>query len=779
MKKRTKILIITSSVVLSLIILSIVGLFIFISKNNSPEDFEEKILPKLEEKIDGEISYSEVKLSVFPTQEIDVEDFKITSTDKKNEITIDNLKLGLSFLDLIFGDIRITRIEAVGGNIPIVRTYEGKITIGGSIPEAGSSFEDMEYEGEVNLKDTRLMIMGIGEERLELSGVDLRSNVELKKDEQSKFFGDLSWEDISLISDDNPSPFSSAGGSMKLNARFYPDRKQIEMTNCDLTVNDQKFGLSATISDIYEQQPHLSLELNSESTNLEKLVGILSKKRYPVLERVSIKGKMDLNLQIEGRVPAYGRMVDLETDGEIDIYEGEVRSLGGSGGEGEVKDIRTTGIFNGQSLTFKKIELKSDYGKILGNLRIPDLQKPRIITNLKGDFDAGLIASLFGAKADWKVKGEGRGELRIDGTLDELSHLDFEGDFNELNGEFSLPIFKEPVKVKRGNLEIDGNRLNVENILLELGDDRLKLEGELEGFKYPQIEYRVWGDSLDLEKLLVKGIGSGKGEKPDEYTTTMKGEYEIKKVKLWGISARDFEARTLYRDGIVKFDRLQFDAYSGSLDGTASILVPERSYTFSIMAEDVDIGKYLTDNTDYKDVIVGGRLTVDMIFSGKGITKDSAKEHLRGEGILDYRDGMITKLTVLDRFAEWSHLRELKDLFVDEISASFIIGDGGINVRECEITTRDIKKAIIKGWIGFDENVDIYGEVRLTEEATEKYEQVAIGLSLDEDGCGALAFHLTGKTTAPTYQLDPERTSQLATDNVGGLSETEEMYFGE
>jgi hypothetical protein len=368
--------------------------------------------------------------------------------------------------------------------------------------------------------------------------------------------------------------------------------------------------------------------------------------------------------------------------------------------------------------------------------------------------------------------------VRIEGVPDDISHLDIEGEFRELQGEFNLSIFKEPVEVKNGKLKVEGNTISAENFIVMVGEDRLKLEGEMQGFKYPQIEYSVEGEMLNLEENLVDGFGRGKGSKPDEYTTSLKGEYDIGTVKLWGITAKDFKAQTVYKDGIVKFDRLQFRAYGGEVDGTASILIPERSYTFSIMADDIDIGRYLTDNTDYKDVVVGGRLDVDIMFSGKGITKDDAKEYLRGEGIVVFRDGLITKLTVLNRLAGWSHITVLKDIFVKRLDAGFVIGDGGIFIRDLEITSKDIKKGFVKGKVNFDETLDVYGEIRLTRDATEKFKERAITLSLDKDGCGAFAFRLTGKTTAPSYQLDVERTGQLAEDNVGGLSVFEKEYFG-
>jgi len=315
-----------------------------------------------------------------------------------------------------------------------------------------------------------------------------------------------------------------------------------------------------------------------------------------------------------------------------------------------------------------------------------------------------------------------------------------------------------------------GYEMRLLDCSLTLGESPITLNGTLKGFEFPRISYALYSPSLDLDAVLKEEFSppSGDVEALEEGRVTLEGEYTIDKLLLWNIPVEGFKATTTYNGGILQLNRMEFIAYGGPVRGKATIQIRERAYTFQLEGDYVGISKWLDEFTEnYKEVLAGGRLSVDMLFSARGTSADLVKENITGEGVLRFERGTVTNLSILDQLAEWSGVGVLNGFFIDRLEGRFSLGGGGITVREGALSGPDIYEALIDGYLGFDGEVAFSVILRLSPQMTRKYYSTAVSLALDSKGRGGMAFLISGTLDEPRFKLDAEATARLATESVG------------
>jgi hypothetical protein len=776
--KRKKVLVITCVVVGGIIFLLLCGMSALLIIN-TPERLEARLLPKIAGMVNGEVTYTGIHLSLFPRQEVVIEGLVLSPSDQSSSATADELQLGLRLFPLIVGDLSVSRITLVNAELPLYRD-QGALSLAHCFPRE-QSLTKMSYKGKLELVDSRVRLEDKSRWSFTWEGADFSGDFNLNPDNDSSFKAELSWEHLVISNSKSmePSPFAGFAGSMQVLGKYRHDQGKIEFPAIKLNLEGAELSARGEIDDLGTDVVTCSFQFSGEETAVEGISKLFNPRRYGVLDRVKLTGKADVDLIISAEIPGGKGFKNIALIGTMDLYECRLESLPDSGGIGSAESLQGKMVFEEGHVSLSNFYCSTVGGECVGSLDLYLKGEPRLVGKFRGDFDAGLLSALAGGKPGWQVSGSAKGEIDLDGGVRGITDFAYTGYLQDIQGQFYLSPFLAPCIVKSGRLEMMGYELRLIDGSLTLGESPITVNGTLKGFEYPRINYAVYSPSLDLEAVLKESQGGGETPSssteapiPEEGKVTLEGQYTIDKLTLWKIPVERFNATTTYNSGVLQLNSFECIAYGGAMRGKASIQLKERAYTFQLESNYVEIAKWFKENTEkYKEVVSGGRLSVDMLFTARGTNADEVKKSITGEGDFKFERGTVANLHILDSLAEWSGVAVLSGFFIDKLESAFDIGEGRINIREATLSGPDIYQSAINGYLGFDGQVAFSVALRLSPEATNQYYSSAISMAKDSQGRGGMAFLISGTLEEPRFKLDAEATARLATESVGEVSE--------
>jgi hypothetical protein len=612
-------------------------------------------------------------------------------------------------------------------------------------------------------------------------GADLSGDFNLNPESDSDFKAELSWKQLIISNSKSmePSPFADFAGNMEVLGKYHHDRGKMEFPAIKLNLEGAEFSATGEIDDLGTDVVTCSFHITGKEVAAEGISRLFNPKRYGALERVKLSGKADVDLTISAEIPSEKGFKNIALVGTTDLYECRLESLPDSGGIGSAEGLQGKITFAEGKISLSDFQCSTAGGECLGSLDLYLKGEPRLAGKFWGDFDAGLLSAIAGGKPGWQVSGSAKGEIGLDGGVMGITDLSYSGYLQDMQGQFYLSPFSAPCIVKSGRLEMSGYELRLIDGSLTLGESPITLNGTLKGFEYPHISYAVYSPNLDLDAVLKESQGeeqtpvsNDQAPIPEEGKVTLEGQYTIDKLTLWKMPVERFNATTTYNSGVLQLNSFECIAYGGTVRGKASIQLKERAYTFQLESNYVEIAKWLADNTEkYKEVVSGGRLSVDMLFTARGTSADEVKKSITGEGDFNFERGAVGNLHLLDSLAEWSGVGVLSGFFIDQLQSSFSVGEGRINIREATLSGPEIYQSAINGYLGFDGQVAFSVALRLSPEATNQYYSSAISMAKDSQGRGGMAFLISGTLEEPRFKLDAEATARLATESVGDVSE--------
>ncbi len=752
-----------------ILLLLILGMAILLLVN-TPEKLKSRLLPKLEEMVDGEVTFEDIHMSLFPRQEVVMEGFALTPADGSAPAVAEELQLGLHLLPLIVGDLSISRITLLSADLPLYREG-GSLSLAHCFPKEGS-LTRMSYKGRIELDGSRIRLLDQSGWSFTWEGSDFFCDLNLNPNGDSVFKVKLSWERL-VISDTKtkePSPFAGFSGSIKLVGKHKRKEGHMEFTQVDLNLAGAELSARGEVRDLGTDLVTLDFEVSGSDVDAGSLFALFNPRRYEVLGRVELVGRADVDLRVSAELPSGEGFENINLAGVVKLYDAQITSRSDSGGRGSAEDLEAKLVFEEGKVSVKELYCRMAGEECVGYLELSWGGEPRVVGKFWGEFDAGLLSSLAGGKPGWQVSGKACGEIYLDGGVEGAGDISYTGHLAEMSGQFYLSPFSAPIVVKGGRLEMAGYEMRLMDCSLTLGESPITLNGTLKGFEFPRISYALYSPSLDLDAVLKEDLSppSGDVEALEEGRVTLEGEYTIDKLLLWNIPVEGFKATTTYNGGILQLNSMEFIAYGGPVRGKATIQIRERAYTFQLEGDYVGISNWLDEFTEnYKEVLAGGRLSVDMFFSARGTSADPVKESITGQGVLIFERGTVTNLSILDQLAEWSGVGILNGFFIDRLKGRFRLGEGGITIREGALSGPEIYEAMIDGYLGFDGEVAFSVILRLSPQMTRKYYSTAVSLALDSKGRGGMAFLVSGTLDEPRFKLDAEATARLATESVG------------
>jgi AsmA protein len=384
--------------------------------------------------------------------------------------------------------------------------------------------------------------------------------------------------------------------------------------------------------------------------------------------------------------------------------------------------------------------------------------------------------------------------LDLAGTLDARLHL--AGPFKEpkkliQDGEVELGSLQANAGGFRpalsGNLEISGDSLQSKNLVLKLGDNQAEMDIKIAHFwsRPIQVVSRISSDRFALDPLLKSSAApaapaaAGEEMKPSEGKSTemgpidlpitLDGSIKVKETLYKGLTINDFDLNCRLEKNIFTLDRMTGKITGGTFNQTARVDLAKKGFVYNgqSMLKGISADPLITAFFPSAAGTVFGTLNLNGDFNGRGTTAENLKKNLSGKGDFLLTDGKVTGAGLVQGFADYLNLEQLRVLKFSQAKGNFRIQDGRVLVNST-FNGPDLRMAPA-GSFGLDGSLDIALNASLGPSLVGK---ISVGGSAaqfltDKEGWAQLPIKVAGTVKAPKFALDTSAVGQKIKEQAG------------
>jgi AsmA protein len=248
-----------------------------------------------------------------------------------------------------------------------------------------------------------------------------------------------------------------------------------------------------------------------------------------------------------------------------------------------------------------------------------------------------------------------------------------------------------------------------------------------------------------------------------------RGSFRVKEGTFEGTTFKDLICMGEMKGGEVKISRFSFGAFDGTLEGAGNINMAQEPSVYRIKTRvtDVDANILLSTLTSWKGMMKG-TFNGDITLGGEGLSLESIKQNLTGNGTVQVKEGELTWVNLVGRIVQalggkgWG---KEKTTFED-LSGKFTVQKGMISLPNLLISHEDMD---LKLWgdIGLDMKLKMDGEAHLPQSVTGDLSGKGWRFFADDQGRLTIPFSLKGNVQDPKVGI----STRLIEQGVKGVLE--------
>ena len=252
-------------------------------------------------------------------------------------------------------------------------------------------------------------------------------------------------------------------------------------------------------------------------------------------------------------------------------------------------------------------------------------------------------------------------------------------------------------------------------------------------------------------------------------TLDARGSFRVKEGTFEGSAFKDLICKGEMQGGNIKITRFSFGAFDGTLVGAGNINIAQDPSAYNIKAKvtDVDANTIFSTLASWKGMIQG-RFNGDLTLGGEGLSIDSIKKNLTGNGTVNVKEGELTWVNLVGRIVQalgGKGFEKEKTTFED-LTGNFTVKNGMINLPNLLISHEDMD---LKLWgdIDLDMNLKMDGEAHLPQSVTGDLKGKGWRFFSDDQGRLTIPFSLKGNVQDPKVGI----STRLIEQGVKGVLE--------
>ncbi|OGP82169.1 MAG: hypothetical protein A2Z08_03995 [Deltaproteobacteria bacterium RBG_16_54_11] len=288
-------------------------------------------------------------------------------------------------------------------------------------------------------------------------------------------------------------------------------------------------------------------------------------------------------------------------------------------------------------------------------------------------------------------------------------------------------------------------------------------------------------DSSHLDIALVEKKKGAEKETPPKKTpgkekqTAHKGGFDVRgrlRVKEGTFQKTDFRNLLVageMKSGQVKITQFTCAAFKGTVEGDGSFDMAHDPSPFRMKAKvtEVDVDTLVYAFTSSKEM-VKGKLNGEVALGGAGLSFDTLKKSLTGNGNVQVKEGELTSLNLINRIVQALGGKgggKEKTTF-DDLSTAFTVQNGMVTVPNLLLSEKDTAIKL-SGDIGLDSTLKMEGEAHLPSSVTGDLTGKGWSFFMDDKGRLTIPFSLTGDINKPKVGI----STKLIEQGVKGVLE--------
>lgn len=272
----------------------------------------------------------------------------------------------------------------------------------------------------------------------------------------------------------------------------------------------------------------------------------------------------------------------------------------------------------------------------------------------------------------------------------------------------------------------------IEDLHFALGKNVLNGRAEVANLDAPRVRFDFDSPWLDLDALLPAGgaeeqpADTGPPQIPD-IVKRIDGEGGLRVAQgvFTGIPFTKFVAQLSLKNGKLRFNKFDFDAYEGHFSGAdthADLGAAQPAFGVKMSLKDVNAAGLLAAQAGMKKKNIQGRLSTTLDLAGQGLVWEQIAPSLAGEFGLSMLNGRVenldTETAILAPVALLLPLLQ-KDKLVKgqafkSLAGNFTIKNGMMTLKQPLAIVDDKATFKLDGGIGLDKSLRLTGTVDLT-----------------------------------------------------------------
>ena len=622
----------------------------------------------------------------------------------------------------------------------------------------------------------------------------------------------------------------------------------VDISGGDLRYIDRKDG-----TDLQLRQ----LDLNVEDFDLTQPFSVkLAAALYADKQNVKMHGKL-------GAIPANGNWRELPLDGEIDVDTLDLTRLKAAAprllsktlelsGPLRVKDLKVKGTLKDLALNgeFDGTESAVRYGKSFnkpagmpltfstearytGNkvaIRKGVLKLHTLELASSGDIqfgDATVLNLLLDSKPvsldgwdkivpaleRYQLKGTAQVQGAVRGKAGKGSAPQMQGVMILKNASAQPPDFPKPIQNLDTRIQFSGQRADISDMTLRLGNSRIRLAAAVEKFSPLTVSYKLSTPELwpadykvalaeDRKTDIIRNLQSEGQFAIRDGNMVYRGKLNSAEGTLFNIAYKDLDAALSLADRVANIQSLRVHALNGTvqLQGDYAFKDPSPRFTVSTKVEGVDVKELYTALDAKAERDISGRMNAEMKLSGNGKTWEEIKPNLRGQGEAEVVQGTVYNFNIADSALtgitgipgltnkvnpslrkKYPETFTAKDTEFKELKTLVDVADGRINFKNTRMSAAEFV-AVGSGWADFNRKVDFRSTLSFSQRLSGDLSQSAREMKylLNNQGQLEIPFSITGRMPNVKAKPDGNYLGQLVQRGFMGrkADDLQNRYLG-
>lgn len=481
-------------------------------------------------------------------------------------------------------------------------------------------------------------------------------------------------------------------------------------------------------------QVPLDGEIDIDSLDLTQLKKALPQVRNALPKDLDLSGVFSVK-----KMKFKGKLDDLALSGEIDGTRGALRY--GSAlqkAAGIPLALTTEARYGGGKLALRKTQLTLHTLKLAaaGDFQLGDTT----MVNLSLDSQPAALdgwEKIIPAIADYRLSGTTALKATVQGRAGQGALPKIEGTLDLKGASARPPGFPRPIENLDTNIRFTGQRADVQDMTLTLGQAKIRLAAAIDQFAPLALTYKLSTPALwpadyqaglpeERKGDVIRNLTSDGRFSLANGKMVYQGKIASAEGTLYNVGYKNLDVAMSLADQVAQVRSLRVNALGGSLqaEGEYAFKDPAPRMNLATKLQGVDI-KALYAALDAKAAHdIRGRLNADMRLAGRGKTWEELKPVLRGQGeaevvqgaLLNFNiaEGALGGITGIPGLAhlfspairqKYPETFTAKDTEFRELRAIFDLADGRINVKSLRMAAAEFTVQG-NGWADFNRRVD-------------------------------------------------------------------------